>query len=84
MGRKPKAQARIEHDTKRVIDQYAEDRNVGNARAIRELLRRGAASEGYQIGAPERTPKVEIIALLSLIVAVLTSTMTAAVLMGVI
>jgi hypothetical protein len=50
---KSRVQTRVEPDTKSQIDEYAEDRDIGDAEALRRLIRSGLANEGYPVTATD-------------------------------
>jgi len=46
MGRNPLVQARVEPDTKEMVEQYAEERNISQSKAARRMLHRQLNAEG--------------------------------------
>lgn len=50
---KSRVQTRVEPDTKHQIDEYAEDRDIGDAEALRRLIRAGLAAEGHPVTAAD-------------------------------
>jgi hypothetical protein len=46
MGKDPLT-TRLDADTKQVVENYAEDRDIGQTEAARRLIRSGLAAEGY-------------------------------------
>jgi hypothetical protein len=63
---KTRVQTRVEPDTKSQIDDYAEDRDIGDAEALRRLIRSGLAAEGHAVttadGGPETNTLLERLA----------------------
>jgi len=50
MARKPKVQARVSHDLKEAVDDYADEReDISGPEAVRELLRAGLAQKGHAV-----------------------------------
>jgi len=50
MARKPKVQARVSHDLKAAVEDYADEReDISNPEAVRELLRTGLAQKGHPV-----------------------------------
>jgi len=47
MARKPLIQARVEPDTKSALEDYAESEDLSQSEALRDLLNKALASEGY-------------------------------------
>jgi len=50
---KTRVQTRVEPDTKSQIDEYAEARDIGDAEALRRLIRSGLAAEGHPVTAAD-------------------------------
>lgn len=50
---KSRVQTRVEPDTKHQIDAYAEEAGVGDAEALRRLIRTGLAAEGHPVTATD-------------------------------
>lgn len=48
MARKPQVQARVEDSQKQAIDDYAERNDLSSSEALRQLIDKGAAAEGYR------------------------------------
>lgn len=59
---KSRVQTRVEPDTQEKIDEYAEERNVGDAEALRRLIRTGLAAEGHPVTAADGGTPLERIA----------------------
>jgi len=53
MGRNPLVQARVEPDTKEMVEQYAEERNISQSKAARRMLHRQLNAEGYGVAATD-------------------------------
>lgn len=63
MGRKPKIQTRVEHDTKDALDAYVEDHpEVSQSEAVRHVIRAGLASKGYPVAMTDGGTPLERIA----------------------
>lgn len=50
---KTRVQTRVEPDTQQQINEYAEERDIGDAEAVRRLIRSGLANEGYPVTAAD-------------------------------
>jgi len=59
---KQRVQTRVEPDTKNRIDEYAEDRDIGDAEALRRLIRSGLANEGHPVTAADGGSPLERLA----------------------
>jgi len=53
MGTKPRVQARVRPDLKDQIGKYADDQDVPESEALRQLASRQLAAEGYTIAATD-------------------------------
>lgn len=61
MGKEPLT-TRLDADTKQEVENYAEDRDIGQTEAARRLIRSGLANEGYPVTATDGGSPLERLA----------------------